>query len=178
MPYRTAPWDYLIVTAANAPQAAAYQSQIQLRRERGQLAQVRDVLVIPDRDGRRVGSGGSTLQCLAEEIRADWLAEMVEARQRAEGIETHRQAHGVEFTGKTPAPEERPPGVPQPLANQSLQSRRRSWTQHRNAPEPTSTRLAGKSPATGRGVPRFPGSSAPTRPTTAAAVARPLARMK
>lgn len=71
MPYRTAPWDYLIVTAANAPQAAAYQSQIQLRRERGQLAQVRDVLVIPDRDGRRVGSGGSTLQCLAEVLRRE-----------------------------------------------------------------------------------------------------------
>ncbi len=66
MPNRTDSWDYLIVTAANAPQAAAYQAQIRLRREAGELAQVRDVLVMPDRDGRRVGSGGSTLQCLAE----------------------------------------------------------------------------------------------------------------
>jgi fucokinase len=57
-------WDYLIVTAANGRQAAAYTSQIQLRREMGQLAQVRDFLVIPDPDGRRIGSGGSTLQCL------------------------------------------------------------------------------------------------------------------
>jgi fucokinase len=69
MPNRTDPWDYLIVTAANAPQAAAYRSQIQLRREAGELAQVRDVLVVPDQDGRRVGSGGSTLQCLTEVLR-------------------------------------------------------------------------------------------------------------
>jgi len=60
------PWDYFIVTAANDRQAAAYQEQIQLRREMGWLAQVRNCLVIPDRDSRRVGSGGSTLQCLDE----------------------------------------------------------------------------------------------------------------
>jgi fucokinase len=60
------PWDYLIVTAANDRQAAAYQAQIQLRREMGLLPQVRDFLVIPDRDGRRIGSGGSTLLCLEE----------------------------------------------------------------------------------------------------------------
>jgi len=45
MPNRT-DWDYLIVTAANAPQAAAYQAQIQLRREIGELPQVRHVLAI------------------------------------------------------------------------------------------------------------------------------------
>jgi fucokinase len=66
MPNRTDAWDYLIVTAANAPQAAAYQALIQLRREAGEHPQVKHALVIPDRDGRRVGSGGSTLQCLAE----------------------------------------------------------------------------------------------------------------
>lgn len=58
-------WDYLIVTAANGRQAAAYESQIQLRREMGLLTQVRAVLVVPDREGRRIGSGGSTLECLA-----------------------------------------------------------------------------------------------------------------
>jgi len=70
MPNRT-DWDYLIVTAANAPQAAAYQAQIQLRREIGELPQVRHVLAIPDQDGRRVGSGGSTLECLAEVLRRE-----------------------------------------------------------------------------------------------------------
>ena len=57
-------WDCLIVTAANDRQAAAYEAQIRLRREMGLLPQVRDFLVIADRDGRRIGSGGSTLQCL------------------------------------------------------------------------------------------------------------------
>jgi len=70
MPNRT-DWDYLIVTAANAPQAAAYRAQIQLRREIGELPQVRHVLAIPDQDGRRVGSGGSTLECLAEVLRRE-----------------------------------------------------------------------------------------------------------
>ena len=64
-------WDYLIVTAANDRQAAAYESQIRLRREMGLLPQVRDFLVIPDRDGRRIGSGGSTLQCLDEVLRRE-----------------------------------------------------------------------------------------------------------
>jgi len=71
MPNQTENWDYLIVTAANDHQAAAYEAQIQLRREMKQLPQVRDVLVIADRDGRRIGSGGSTLQCLAEVLRRE-----------------------------------------------------------------------------------------------------------
>jgi fucokinase len=62
-------WDYLVVTAANERQAAAYDAQIQIRREMGRLAQVRNVLVIPDRDGRRIGSGGSTVLCLEEVLR-------------------------------------------------------------------------------------------------------------
>jgi len=71
MANRTDSWDYLIVTAANGPQAAAYEAQIQLRRAAGELPQARHVLVIPDRYGRRVGSGGSTLQCLAEILRRE-----------------------------------------------------------------------------------------------------------
>ena len=71
MPNQTNPWDYLIVTAANAPQAAAYEAQIQLRREMGELPQAKHALVIPDQDGRRVGSGGSTIECLAEVLRRE-----------------------------------------------------------------------------------------------------------
>src|SRR6266545_2742683 len=58
------PWDYLIVTASNATQAAAYETQLQVRQRLGLLARVREVLVVPDPDGRRIGSGGSTLECL------------------------------------------------------------------------------------------------------------------
>ncbi len=35
-----------------------------MRRDAGQLAEVRDVFVVPDPEGRRAGSGGSTLECL------------------------------------------------------------------------------------------------------------------
>ena len=74
-------WDYLIVTAANARQAAAYDSQIQLRREMGLLPRVRKFLVIPDPDGCRIGSGGSTLRCLAEVLNRE-----SEPGERAEGV--------------------------------------------------------------------------------------------
>jgi fucokinase len=65
MPNMTGTWDYLIVTAANDQQARAYDTQIQQRREAGEIPQVRNCLVIPDMDGKRIGSGGSTLHSLA-----------------------------------------------------------------------------------------------------------------
>jgi fucokinase len=65
MPNMTGNWDYLIVTAANDQQAKAYDHQIQRRQEAGEIPQVRHCLVIPDIDGKRIGSGGSTLHSLA-----------------------------------------------------------------------------------------------------------------
>ena len=59
-------WDYLIVTASNEAQASAYQSQLQLRRKLGLLPQVSQALIVPDLDGKRIGSGGSTLHCLRQ----------------------------------------------------------------------------------------------------------------
>ena len=64
-------WDYLILTAANAAQAEAYRMQLGLRREAGTLGRFGDVLVIPDREGRRIGSGGSTIECLLELARRE-----------------------------------------------------------------------------------------------------------
>ena len=58
-------WDYLIVSAANAPQAEAYEAQIRFRRRAGRLQQVREALVVADMEGCRIGSGASTLHCLA-----------------------------------------------------------------------------------------------------------------
>ncbi len=60
------PWDYLIVTASNDLQAAAYRMQLSLRERLGLLGQVGAALVVPDPQGRRVGSGGSTIYCLME----------------------------------------------------------------------------------------------------------------
>ncbi len=59
-------WDYLIVTASNDLQAQAYQEQLALRKKLGLLQGVRHALVLADPGGRRVGSGGSTVYCLAE----------------------------------------------------------------------------------------------------------------
>jgi len=59
-------WDYLIVTASNALQAEAYESQLSVRRGLGLLSDVCEVIVVPDPGGRRIGSGGSTLYCLME----------------------------------------------------------------------------------------------------------------
>ena len=57
-------WDYLILTAGNETQAAAYRQQLDLRRELGLLRGADQTLVLADPDGRRVGSGGSTMHCL------------------------------------------------------------------------------------------------------------------
>jgi galactokinase/mevalonate kinase-like predicted kinase len=59
-------WDYLIVTAANEDQAGAYDEQLRIRRDLGLIHGVGEILVVSDPDGRRVGSGGSTLVCLLE----------------------------------------------------------------------------------------------------------------
>ncbi len=59
-------WDYLIVTASNSDQAKAYESRLELRRKLGLLGDVREVVVVADPGGMRVGSGGSTLFCLME----------------------------------------------------------------------------------------------------------------
>jgi galactokinase/mevalonate kinase-like predicted kinase len=72
-----AAWDYLILTASNGEQARAYEAQLHLRRDLGQLTRVREALVVPDPDGKRVGSGGSTLFSLAA---------ILERERRLEGL--------------------------------------------------------------------------------------------
>jgi len=59
-------WDYLIITAANDSQAASYRTQLELRKDLGFLPYAHHLLVVPDPDGKRIGSGTSTLLCLAE----------------------------------------------------------------------------------------------------------------
>jgi fucokinase len=59
-------WDYLIVTASNSTQASSYQQQLELRREIGFLSGFKHVLVVSDPEGKRIGSGGSTIISLIE----------------------------------------------------------------------------------------------------------------
>ena len=65
-----AAWDYLIVTASNEVQAAAYEEQISRRRQQGILETVGEVLVVADPFGMRIGSGGSTILCLRKVLPA------------------------------------------------------------------------------------------------------------
>ena len=64
-------WDYLIVTAANEAQAAAYRTQIERRRRDGRLPRQTRCLVIADPGGERVGCGGATLNVLREIARCE-----------------------------------------------------------------------------------------------------------
>ncbi len=64
-------WDYLILTASNARQAAGYESQLAVRRRCGLLPEVGTAIVVADPLGKRVGSGGSTLYCLMRVLAAE-----------------------------------------------------------------------------------------------------------
>ncbi len=66
------PWDYVIVTASNDAQAAAYESELRLRHKLGSLPGVRHVMVVADPEGKRVGSGGSTLCCLIDVVNREF----------------------------------------------------------------------------------------------------------
>lgn len=54
-------WDYVILTASNAQQAQGFEAQIAERQKAGLLPAKTHFAVIPDKDGKRVGSGGATL---------------------------------------------------------------------------------------------------------------------
>ena len=54
-------WDYIILTASNENQAEGFRAQINERLSQKLLPSKTHFAVIPDRDGKRVGSGGATL---------------------------------------------------------------------------------------------------------------------
>lgn len=55
-------WDYIIFTASNERQAEGFREQLEERK--GFLPVHTKFAVIPDRDGKRIGSGGATLSVL------------------------------------------------------------------------------------------------------------------
>lgn len=57
-------WDYVILTASNEEQAAAYQAQIDMRLKQGRLPKETVYQVLPDPEGKRVGSGGATFHVM------------------------------------------------------------------------------------------------------------------
>ncbi len=59
-----ATWDYVILTASNEAQAKGYVEQIEYRKAIGQVPGRTHYAVLPDPDGKRVGSGGATLNAV------------------------------------------------------------------------------------------------------------------
>ena len=57
-------WDYVILTASNDAQAETYRDQIDYRLRHNMLQKSIHFAVIPDPDGKRVGSGGATLNVM------------------------------------------------------------------------------------------------------------------
>ncbi len=57
-------WDYVILTASNEDQANAFEAQIQYRLSQGLLPKQTVYAVLPDPEGKRVGSGGATFNVM------------------------------------------------------------------------------------------------------------------
>lgn len=57
-------WDYVILTASNEAQASAYRLEIEHRQKKGMLPSHSSYVVLPDPEGKRVGSGGATFHVL------------------------------------------------------------------------------------------------------------------
>ncbi|MBI5397015.1 MAG: hypothetical protein HZA91_17090 [Verrucomicrobia bacterium] len=64
--------DYLVLTAANARQAAAYRAELAARARRGFFPKGLRTLVVPDPQGQRVGTGGATLSAVRAVARECW----------------------------------------------------------------------------------------------------------
>src|SRR5450432_388170 len=57
-------WSAVILTAGSKAQAELYRQQIRYRSERGYLPRNVSWHIVPDPDGRHIGSGGATLRAL------------------------------------------------------------------------------------------------------------------
>ena len=57
-------WDYVILTASNEDQAKAFEAQIDFRLKQGLLPTQTTYAVLPDPEGKRVGSGGATFNVM------------------------------------------------------------------------------------------------------------------
>ena len=59
-------WDWVVLTASNENQAKIYTNEINYRIKQNMIPDNINYLVVPDPDGKRVGSGGATLGVLKE----------------------------------------------------------------------------------------------------------------
>lgn len=59
-------WTAVVVTASSTRQAERYRGEIQRRNETGKIPATAQYLVVPDLDGKRIGSGGATIHAVRE----------------------------------------------------------------------------------------------------------------
>lgn len=64
-------WDYVVITASNEKQARAFEQQIETRLAARLIPSETRYLCIPDPDGKRVGSGGATLNVLTRIVQEE-----------------------------------------------------------------------------------------------------------
>jgi len=82
-------WDAVILTAANETQARGYELEIARRKEIGMIDARTRTLIVPDRAGKRIGSGGATLWATkryAEDALGDKAAPRKPRAQRPEDL--------------------------------------------------------------------------------------------
>ena len=73
-------WDYIILTASNEDQAEAYRREIDYRLENGLLPKKTKYAVLPDPDGKRVGSGGATFNVLKYLVELEGTEDVLKKR--------------------------------------------------------------------------------------------------
>ena len=73
-------WDYVVLTASNEAQAKAYEEQLRYRMRAGVLPANTKYVVVPDPEGKRVGSGGATLAVLRYIARQEGSADFSHKR--------------------------------------------------------------------------------------------------
>lgn len=88
-------WDHVVLTASNEAQAKNFRAQLQYRLKNGLLPQRTVYTVVPDPDGKRVGSGGATLNVLRK------LAQIINQERNSENDSTPQNiSHENIFAGK------------------------------------------------------------------------------
>jgi len=65
-----APWDYVVLTAANRRQAEGYAMELAQRKDRGFFHEATELVIAIDAGEKRMGSGGATLNALRAVARA------------------------------------------------------------------------------------------------------------
>ena len=86
-------WDICVLTASDERQAEMYRRQLDSRREAGLLPHGMQTLVLPDPGGRRIGSGGATLNALAQV--AGLVAECDEGRLGEDSNASYRSTRAA-----------------------------------------------------------------------------------